>query len=149
MAPTMITKIISSYAEVKNGKRFFLYTSLFGFLIIFASCPTKENEIPGPNIVGIRAEINRILLSPLAFDGAIVAVEGLAHDVKQEASNGGNQSLTTFKLADLQGNFINVSIPGTWEIFVNDYLVVGGTYRRTENKIEAQQIEKIVLEKKK
>jgi hypothetical protein len=32
---------------------------------------------------------------------------------------------------------------------VNDYLVVGGTYRRTENKIEAQQIEKIVLEKKK
>lgn len=131
-----------------NSKRFFLYELFLIFVVIFVGCSPKDNEIPGMHITGIRAEITRILLSPLAFDGAIVAVEGLAHDVKLETSNGQAQSSTRFKLSDLRGNYINVSIPGTWEILENDYLVVGGIYRRTENKIEAQQIEKIVLQKK-
>jgi len=107
------------------------------------SCSKKEKEISGMNVSGIRTTISRILISPLAFDGAIVAIEGLATDVRKEPSNGGGATL--FKLSDLKGNYINVSASGTWEILENDLLVVGGIYRRTENKIEAEQIEKIQL----
>jgi hypothetical protein len=145
----MMTRKIDFHSPRKEHKKPFLYELFLVLTIILVGCGPKETPIPGPNVAGIRAPINKILLSPLAFDGAIVAVEGLAHDVKQETSNGQGQSSTLFKLSDLQGNYINVSIPGTWEILENDYLVVGGIYRRTENKIEAQQIEKIVLEKKK
>jgi hypothetical protein len=117
------------------------------FLIIFGGCSSKEKYIPGMNIPGIRASITRILISPLAFDGAIVAVEGIARDVQKETLNEEDKVVTMFKLSDLQGNFINVSIPGTCDIVENDYLIVGGIYRRTKNEIEAEQIEKIQLEK--
>ena len=109
----------------------------------------KEKEIPGMNIAGIRTTISRILISPLAFDGAIVAVEGSAHDAKKETVDGEKTEKTFFKLADLRGNFINVSISGKWEIFENDDIIVGGIYRRTANEIEAEQLEKIQLEKEK
>ncbi len=117
-------------------------------LIVFIGCSKKENEVPGAHIPGIRAPISKILISPLAFDGAMVAVEGIAHDVKQETSGEGDKTSTTFKLSDLQGNYLNVSIPGKRKIFEDDLLVVGGTYRRAKNEIEAQQVEIVVLEKK-
>lgn len=96
------------------------------------------------NISGIRTTISRILISPLAFDGAVVAVEGLATDVRKEP--GGTK--TTFKLSDLRGNYINVSTSGALEILENDLLVVGGIYRRTENEIEAEEVEKVQLKEK-
>ena len=109
----------------------------------------KEKEIPGMNIPGIRTTISRILISPLAFDSAIVVVEGLAHDVKKQTGNGEESGKTLFKLSDLRGNFINVSISGNWEIFEKDHLIVGGIYRRAANEIEAEQVEKIQLEEEK
>jgi hypothetical protein len=114
-------------------------------VLIIACSSGKEKEIPGMNIRGIRTSISRILISPLAFDGAIVAVEGLARDVKKESIN--KEGKIIFKLSDIRGNFINVSIRDTREIHENDYLIVGGIYRRTTNEIEAEQIEKIQLEK--
>ncbi|MER3446577.1 MAG: hypothetical protein C4291_06905 [Candidatus Dadabacteria bacterium] len=68
--------------------------------------------------------------------------------MKKEDSDG-KKLVTTFKLSDLQGNFINVSTSGILEILENDYIVVGGIYRREKNEIEAQEIEKIQLEEKK
>jgi hypothetical protein len=130
-------------------KKLFLTALVPALLIMFTGCGSRnEEEIPGANIAGIRASITKILISPLAFDGAVVAVEGLARDVKKENSDGQN-AVTTFKLSDLQGNYIRVSIQGTLEILGNDYLVVGGIYRREKNEIEAQEIQKILLEKKK
>jgi hypothetical protein len=76
-------------------------------------------------------------------------VEGLAHDVKKETVNGGKTEKTFFKLADLRGNFINVSILGKWEIVENDHLIVGGIYRRARNEVEAEQVEKMKLEEEK
>lgn len=111
---------------------------------LIVSCSNKEKEIPGMNISGIRTTISRILISPLAFDGAVVAVEGLATDVRKEP--GGTK--TTFKLSDLRGNYINVSTSGALEILENDLLVVGGIYRRTENEIEAEEVEKVQLKEK-
>jgi hypothetical protein len=131
------------------GRKLFLTGLVPALLIILTGCGSRnEEEIPGANIAGIRASITKILISPLAFDGAIVAVEGLAHDVKKGSSNG-QIAVTTFKLSDLQGNFINVSTSGTLEILENDYLVVGGIYRREKNEIETQEIQKIQVEEKK
>jgi hypothetical protein len=119
-------------------------------IVLFIACGGgKEKEIPGMNIAGIRTTISRILISPLAFDSAIVVVEGLAHDVKKETVNGGKAEKTFFKLADLRGNFINVSILGKWEIVENDHLIVGGIYRRARNEVEAEQVEKMKLEEEK
>jgi hypothetical protein len=104
-----------------------------------------EKEIPAPQIGGIRTTISRILISPLAFDGAEVALEGIAHDIS-EAKTGEDVPIIIFKLTDLGGNFINVSIPSSWVVMEDDYMVVGGIYRRAKNEIEAEQLEVIVLE---
>ncbi|HEX9831270.1 MAG TPA: hypothetical protein VGA94_06240 [Thermodesulfobacteriota bacterium] len=122
---------------------------ILAIVLLIACGGGKEKEIPGMNIAGIRTTISRILISPLAFDSAIVVVEGLAHDVKKETVNGGKTEKTFFKLADLRGNFINVSILGKWEIVENDHLIVGGIYRRARNEVEAEQVEKIKLEEEK
>lgn len=134
--------------EMHVERRLILIALVPALLIILTGCGSRNEEIPGANIIGIRATITKILISPLAFDGAIVAVEGLARDAKKESSKG-QKPVTTFKLSDLQGNFINVSTPDTLEISENDYLVVGGTYRKEKNEIEAQEIQKIQLEQKK
>jgi hypothetical protein len=132
----------------KDKRKPLLSLLVSAFLIIFVGCGSgKEKEIPGANIAGIRASIRKILISPLAFDGAIVAVEGLVHDVKKESLTGGKVA-TMFKLSDIQGDFINVSTTGVQQISENDYLIVGGIYRRAKNEIEAQEIEKIQLEEK-
>ncbi len=128
----------------------FAKTINIAFVLVLLGAPTvscsgaKEKPIPGANIAGIRTPITRILISPLAFDAAIVAVEGLAHDVHEENLNG--EEKTIFKLSDLKGNYINIVIDGSWDIYENDYLIVGGVYRRAKNEIEATQLEKIKLE---
>lgn len=113
-------------------------------LTIFLGCGgVREKEIPGANVIGIRTTIERILISSLAFDGAIVAVEGIARDVG-EVSEGRAGTATQFKLYDARENFINVSAPGKRSILENDTLIVGGIFRREKNEIEAKQIEKTV-----
>ncbi len=117
---------------------------LFFFLtiILLIGCNAgKEKDIPGMSITGIRTTISRILISPLAFDGAIVAVEGLVHNIKKQHEDQLKKESTFFQLADLRGNFINVSIPGKWDILEKDHVIVGGLYRRTTNEIEAEQLE--------
>ena len=122
------------------------YLAIIASILFFIpfGCGNKEKEIPGMNVPGIRTYVSRILISPLAFDGAIVAVEGIAHDV-QEITEGEGKIITAFKLSDLRGNFINVSIQGKQNIAENDPLIVGGIYRRVKNEIEAEQFEKIEL----
>ncbi|MEE9238735.1 MAG: hypothetical protein V3U58_04155 [Thermodesulfobacteriota bacterium] len=39
-------------------------------------------------------------------------------------------------------------LPGEWEIVDNDYLIVGGIYRKNGNELEAQQFEIVDFEKK-
>ncbi len=34
-------------------------------------------------------------------------------------------------------------MPGSWEVVDNDYLIVGGMYRKNPNEIEAKQFEKV------
>ncbi|MEM7009134.1 MAG: hypothetical protein AAF462_08380 [Thermodesulfobacteriota bacterium] len=114
-------------------------------LIVFAlvGCNKEPEYIPGQGIQGIREPIFRILLSPVAYDGAIVVVEGVVRDYEQASSEDGSDNEATFKLFDSKGNYINIVMPGEWEIVDNDYLIVGGIYRNNTNIIDAQQFEKV------
>ena len=112
-----------------------------------AACNKKPEYIPGSSVQGYRATISKILFSPVAFDGATVAVEGTVSDVKRN-DGGSKDVITNFKLVDLDGNFINIEMPGSWEIADKDYIVVGGVYRKNSNLIEADAFEKIVLQDK-
>jgi len=122
-------------------------------LVVFAltGCNKEPEYIPGLAIQGYRAPISKILFSPVAYDGATVAIEGFVRDYSQESedtSDSEEDITTTFKLTDLNGNFINILIPGQWEIIDNDYLIVGGIYRKNGNELEAQQFEKVDFEEK-
>jgi hypothetical protein len=118
-------------------------------LLIFsiAACG-GEKEILAPQISGIRTTIERILINQLAFDGAQVVVEGVAHNISEAKTDEG-LPIVLFKLTDRAGNFIDVSIPTSWVVEEDDYAVVGGIYRRPKNEIEAQQLEVIVLDEDK
>ena len=125
-------------------KSFFLLALPLVFL--FVGCNKEPEYIPGQGIQGIREPMFRILLSPVAYDGAIVVIEGLVQDYsEQEAVDSENSEdvETKFKLYDTRGNHINIMMPGSWEIADNDYLIVGGIYRQNINLIEAQQFEKV------
>jgi hypothetical protein len=112
---------------------------------VAAGCNKEPEYVPGMSVQGFRASISKILFSPIAFDGATVAVEGIAASVS-EVNPEREDAETTFRLVDLNGNFINVEMPGSWEIADNDYIIVGGIYRKNGNIIEAAQFELVELE---
>jgi hypothetical protein len=137
-------------ANIDNHRLYELLKQLLpSLLVIFsiAACGGKK-EILAPQVTGIRTTIERILINPLAFDGAQVAVEGVAHDINEAKTDEG-VPIVVFKLTDRAGNFIDVSIPTSWVVEEDDFMVVGGIYRRSKNEIEAQQLEVIVLEEDK
>lgn len=129
-----------------RAKHFALIAVISAF-VFTAACNKKPDYVPGSSVQGFRAPISKILFSPVAFDGATVAVEGIVTDVSTESEQPGEDMVTNFKISDLNGNYINVYMPDTWEISENDYMIVGGIYRKNGNVIEAEEMEKIVLQK--
>jgi hypothetical protein len=126
-------------------------------ILVISGCNKKPEYIPGAGIQGYKAPIAKILFSPVAYDGATVAIEGFVRDYKEEidgetAEESGaveaDDIKTTFKLTDLNGNYINILMPGQWEVENNNYLIVGGIYRKNGNELEAQQYEKVDFEDK-
>jgi len=125
----------------------FALIAVISMFVFTAACNKKPEYIPGSSVQGFRAPISKILFSPVAFDGATVAVEGIVTDVSTESEQPGEDMVTNFKISDLNGNYINVYMADTWEISENDYMIVGGIYRKNGNVIEAEEMEKIVLQK--
>ena len=121
---------------------------LFLLMILAAGCNKKPEYIPGSSVQGYRAPIYKILFSPIAFDGRLVAVEGIVSGLEVDMEHPEGPT-TFFRLMDLKGNYIEVEMPGTWDIEDNDYIVVGGIYRKNGSFIEAEQYERIVLEQDK
>ena len=134
----------------------YLLPAFFLILFIAAGCNKDPEYIPGQTVQGIRAPISKVLFSPIAYDGAQLKLEGHITDlivegeIDDEASptempeieETDPEELTTlFKLVDTKGNYVNIILPGTWEIVENDYVVVGGTYRKDGNELEARQFE--------
>ncbi|GBD38033.1 hypothetical protein HRbin37_00278 [bacterium HR37] len=108
------------------------------YMIGCTSTGKKEQPL-STEIPGIKTQISKILISPLAFDGAIVVVEGIAKDVSY------TRGITKFKVSDTLGNFINVSFTKPLDIEEDDYIAVGGIYRRTKNEIEAREVRKSAI----
>lgn len=134
---------------MKFNKSYILLPLLLMFALV--GCNKEPKYIPGAGIQGIREPIFRILLSPVAYDGAIVVVEGIVRDFSEQEeadSESADDLESTFKLFDTRGSFINITMPGSWEIVDNDYLIVGGIYRKNSNEIEAKQFEKVDFEDK-
>lgn len=120
-------------------------------LVVIAGCNKEPKVIHGLGIQGYRAAISKILFSPIAYDGATVAIEGFVRGFAEETEDKASADedvTTTFKLTDLNGNYINILMPGQWEIIDNDYLIVGGIYRKNGNELEAKQFEKVDFEEK-
>ncbi|HML94314.1 MAG TPA: hypothetical protein PKC29_02665 [Thermodesulfobacteriota bacterium] len=122
--------------------------SFFSLAVISAGCNKKPEYIPGSSVQGYRAPIYRILFSPLAYDGRLVAVEGIVNRLEIDTEHPEGPT-TFFRLIDLKGNYINVEMPGTWDLEDDDYIVVGGIYRKNGSYVEAEQYERIVLEQDK
>lgn len=135
--------------NTKIGRTYIIIPLLL--LLLLAGCNKDPDYIAGLGIQGYRAPISKILFSPLAYDGATLAIEGFARDFAEEPVDGSDTSedvTTTFKLTDLKGNYIIILLPGQWEIVENDYLIVGGIYRKNGNELKAQQFEIVDFEKK-
>lgn len=131
-------------------KKLMILTPLL-LIFILVGCNKEPEYIPGAGIQGIREPMFKILLSPIAYDGAIVVIEGVVRNYSEQKVSGLDNTddvEATFQLFDTRGGSINIRMPGEWEIADNDYLIVGGIYRKNPNEIEAQQFEKVDFEDK-
>ena len=150
------------------------------FFFFLTGCNKKPEYLPGSSVQGIRAPIAKVLFSPIAYDGAVLKLEGIITELTIEKNYGEEDSTdedsrdedtpdapddasadvdgydesveedditTLFKLRDLQGNYINIILPGSWDIYEDEYIIVGGTYRKNENELEARQFEMMVFDK--
>ncbi len=117
-------------------------------LTVSSGCNKEPEYLPGSSVQGFRAPISKILFSPIAFDGATVAVEGIVTGVDVQGEGSDGEKVTYFRLSDLNGNYINVNMPGSWDIADDEYMIVGGVYKKNSNEIEAEQFEKIILQDK-
>ncbi|MGQ0793125.1 MAG: hypothetical protein ACT4NX_03450 [Deltaproteobacteria bacterium] len=115
--------------------------------IAFSGC-AREWKNPNTAIPSDKVRIAAILISPIFYDSAGVTVEGKVWDLQVNALDNKNP-YTRFKIADREGNFVNVSASGIVPLFEGEIVEVTGIYRRelqTEggirmNEIEARQIE--------
>ena len=128
------------------------FVSLILFLF-FLGC-AGEWQNPNTTTPAKKIDITTILINPIAYDSAGVIVEGRVWDLvfntleKNDKDKG--SPYTNFKLADKDGNFVNVLALGHLPIAEGDIVKVVGIYRRnisTENykflnEIEAKRVEK-------
>lgn len=149
-------KNIISDGYVLQFKSAHILAPLLIFVLILSGCNKEPQHIPGQSVQGINAPIAKILFSPLAFDGAQVKVQGhitgliVEGDIEDTEKPKGAPEIkesdpgeltTLFKLVDTKGNYLNIILPGTWDIEDGDYLIVGGIFRKDGNEIEAHEFE--------
>ena len=119
---------------------------------LLASC-TKVWHDPNTSVPSKKVDITSILVTPTIYDGAGVEIEGKVWDLLMEHSQNGKDKDTysMFKLADEEGNYLNVKSKSTLPLVTEGELVkVIGVYRLThdpetnkiQNVVEAYSIEK-------
>lgn len=111
------------------------YLFILFFLVLF-SCNKNSKELPPFNVPGIKTNITKIQVSPLAFDGAIVVIIGTVISVKEN----------TLTLADEKGSTLWVKTNNEPQLSQNDQVLVSGIFRRSINTIEADQIIKVIVD---
>ena len=125
--------------------------SLFIFIsAVLISC-NKEWQDPNTAVPYTHTTIREILIAPIGYDSAGVSVEGMVWDLNYDllVENEKEIPYTTFKIADSDGNYVNVFAEGNYPLIDGDQVKVIGVYRReliTEsrnyvNEIDANSIE--------
>lgn len=118
--------------------------------LAFSGC-AREWQNPNTALPAKKLEIKSILTNPTAFDSAGVIVEGKVWDLRFDTLIEKDVQIpyTGFKLADRDGNFVNIFVLGDIPVSEGDLVEVVGIYRRvytTEgykfvNEIEAKRVE--------
>ena len=122
-------------------------------LLVFLGC-AREWQNPNTTIPAKQVDIAAILENPIAFDSAGVIVEGKVWDLVFDKFEREDKEtpFTEFKLADQDGNFVNIFVLGHIPIAEGDIVEVMGIYRKELGKERiyfANEIEAIRVEKEK
>ena len=128
-------------------------SNLFLFIFIPAvliSC-NKQWQDPNTAVPYTHTTIREILIAPIGYDSAGVSVEGMVWDLNYDLLVEHEKEIpyTSFKIADSDGNYVNVFAEGNYPLIDGDQVKVIGVYRRdliTEsrnyiNEIDANSIE--------
>jgi hypothetical protein len=124
---------------------------ILSFVYVAALGCTREWKNPNAALPATEVEIERIIVNPTAYDSAGVIVEGKVWDLKfDKLEQKTDIPYTSFKLADRDGNYVNVFAPDHLPISEGDMVEVTGVYRREfqtesykfDNEIEAERVEK-------
>lgn len=117
-------------------------------MMILLSCSKWQN--PNTALPSKELTIANILITPHAYDGAGVIVEGMVWDLDYDILVDEEMEVpfTTFKIADTDGNYINVFAEGNFPLIEGEQVRVTGLYRRDyvtkyrnyTNEIEAKTI---------
>ncbi len=131
-------------------------TRIFNCLILIfipaflISCH-KQWQDPNTAVPYTHTTIREILIAPIGYDSAGVSVEGMVWDLNYDLLLEDEIEIpyTSFKIADSDGNYVNVFAEGNYPLIDGDQVKVIGVYRRqlmTEhrnyiNEIDANSIE--------
>lgn len=99
--------------------------------IVVASCSQTWKD-PNTSIPYQVIPISTILISPHAYDSAGINIEGMVWDLAYHVLEMEEIEVpyTTFKIADEDGNFINVYAEGNYPLSEGEQVKVIGVYRR-------------------
>jgi len=114
------------------------------------SC-AKQWQDPNTAVPYTKITIREILIAPIGYDSAGVSVEGMVWDLNYDLLVDDEKEIpfTRFKIADPDGNYINVFAEGNYPLTDGDQVKVTGVYRRESitkyhdfiNEIEANNIQ--------
>lgn len=130
------------------GKTAFLL--ILSFIYIAALGCTREWKNPDTSLPAKELKIESLIINPIAYDSAGVVVEGKVWDLRFDKLEQKTEfPYTSFKLADKDGNYVNVFASGHLPISEGDIVEVTGIYRRElqlesykfDNEIEAENVE--------
>lgn len=123
--------------------------ALYFATIAFISC-AREWPDPNTSIPAKELNIARLLALSNSYDSSGVIVKGMIWDLDYVYVNKDETEipLTTFKIADQNGNYIGVIAKGYYPVFDGEIIKVTGIYRRkylTKNHTYINEIEAVEL----
>lgn len=116
----------------------------FVFSLIIISCADKEYKKVGYTIPGIETRISRVLISRNSFEGATIKILGKVKELEIPHDKTKSQ-VTTFKITDYNGNYINVETDKPIDFNNDDVIIMSGIYSSPDNTLNLIEYEIVKL----